>query len=46
MAWQAFIDAMQIVWRDPVHCEDVHLRWRAMQAYPPITGRRHPDPGY
>ena len=29
--WQRFIDAMQIMWRDPVHCEDVHLRWRALR---------------
>lgn len=27
MAWTRFIDAMQILWRDPVHCEDVHIRW-------------------
>ncbi len=43
--WQRFIDAMQIAWRDPVHCEDVHLRW--LHAYaPPITGRTGPDAGY
>lgn len=31
-SWQRFIDAMQIAWRDPVHCEDVHLRWLVTKA--------------
>lgn len=41
--WQCFIDAMQVLWRDPVHCEDVHIRWLAMQ---PIAGRTKPRAGY
>lgn len=47
-SWRVFIDAMQIAWRDPVHCEDVHLRWRAMQVYKPrpVTGRTGPSAGY
>lgn len=46
--WQTFIDAMQILWRDPVHCEEVHIRWLAARAYhvPPIAGRSGPGPGY
>lgn len=45
-SWLGFIHTMQIAWRDPVHCEDVHLRWRAMQALPPLIGRTNPRPGY
>lgn len=28
-AWDGFDAAMQILWRDPVHCEERHLRWLA-----------------
>lgn len=42
----AFLRLMGLAFRDPGHCESVWRRWRAMQVYPPITGRRHPDPGY
>lgn len=45
-AWRGFIDAMQIAWRDPVHCEDVHLRWLAMRDPVAITGRTKPRAGY
>ncbi|MFC3628184.1 hypothetical protein ACFOM8_01855 [Paracoccus angustae] len=46
--WHLFIECMAVAFRDPVHCEDVHLRWLAAQVYdpPPVTGRHHPDPGY
>lgn len=46
--WHLFIEWMAIAFRDAVHCESVHLRWLALQAYdpPPVTGRRHSDPGY
>lgn len=29
--WQCFVNAMQVMWRDPVHCEDVHIRWLALR---------------
>jgi hypothetical protein len=45
LGWQRFIDAMQIAWKDPVHCEAVHLRWLATQALP-IAGRTGARPGY
>lgn len=41
--WQWFIDAMQVAFRDPTHCESIFIRWQAMQARP--TGER-PKPGY
>lgn len=46
--WACFIECMAILWRDPCHCEAVHLRWLAMQAYapPPVTGRTGPDASY
>lgn len=46
--WSLFIECAAIAFRDPVHCQTIHLRWLALQAYDPapITGRRHSDPGY
>lgn len=41
--WVLFIECMAVAFRDPVHCESVHLRWRALQ---PIGGRTGPRPGY
>lgn len=40
--WHCFIEAMAIAFRSPVHCEEIHIRWQAMQ---PRTGER-PKPGY
>lgn len=42
--WHLFIECMALAWRDPIHCEAVHIRWLAMQE-PPPTGQR-PRPGY
>lgn len=46
--WQCFVDAMAIAFRDPVHCESIHLRWLALQSYDPrpIEGRSGPSAGY
>lgn len=41
--WQCFIEAMAMAFRDPTHCEAIHIRWQAMQA--DRTGER-PKAGY
>lgn len=28
--WGLFIECMAVLFRDPVHCESVHQRWRQM----------------
>lgn len=42
--WTCFIDAMALVFRSPIHCEEIYIRWLAMQE-PQPTGER-PRPGY
>lgn len=44
--WQFFIDVMQVLWRDPTHCHEVHLRWLATQEPPPLSGKGRPRAGY
>lgn len=29
--WHRFIACMEIAFRSPIHCEEVHLRWVEMQ---------------
>lgn len=29
--WLLFIECMAVIFRDPVHCEDVYLRWRNLR---------------
>ena len=46
--WTLFIECLAVAFRDPCHCEAVHIRWLALQSYapPPITGRTGGDAGY
>ena len=46
--WHLFIECMAVAFRDPCHCEAVHIRWLALQAYDPapIKGRSGPSAGY
>ena len=41
-----YLDAMEMIFFEPHHCERVWRKWCCLQEARPVTGRTGPDPGY